>query len=343
MTGIISYGVYLPRYRIKTEEIAKVHGHNPKFILSDILVEEKSVPRIDEDSMTMGFDASVNALKRARIDKKRIEAIYVGSESPVYAVKPNASIIGDALGIGMDYTSADIEFACKAGTATMQMIFGLSEAGFIDCGLAIGSDTAQSPPGDLIEHISSAGAAAVLIGSKENEIIAKLESMHSVSSDTPDFWRRPHEKYPKYAERFTGIPAYFKHVLQSAKSVMKKANVSPQDIDHVAFHTPNGKFPLKAGNMLGFSKSQLESNLIVSKIGNTYSAASMMVLTHILDKAKEDERILLASFGSGAGSDAFIFKVTKNIKNLRKVKTTQEYIEDKEYISYGEYCKINYL
>ncbi|MEK6949030.1 MAG: hydroxymethylglutaryl-CoA synthase [Nanoarchaeota archaeon] len=343
MTGIISYGAYIPKFRIKAEEIAKVHGHDPSYILKDLLVEEKSVPSLDEDSMTMGFEASLNALKRANIDRKRIGAVYSGSESPVYAVKPNASIIGEALGIGMDYTSADVEFACKAGTAAMQMVFGLSKSGFVDCGLAIGSDTAQSPPGDLIEHTSSAGAAAVLVSNKEGEIIAKLEAMHSVSSDTPDFWRRPEEKYPQYAERFTATPAYFKHVTQSVKELMKKTKTSPKDISHVAFHTPNGKFPLKAGNILGFDKSHLESNFIVSKIGNTYSAASMMVLTHILDKAKEDEKILLASFGSGAGSDAFLFKVTGNIKNLKKAKTTQEYIDDKEYISYGEYCKLTYL
>ena len=343
MTGIISYGAYIPKFRIKAEEIARVQGHDPNYILREILIEEKSVSGLDEDSMTMGFEASLNALKRSGIDKRRIGAVYSGSESPVYAVKPNASIIGEALGIGMDHTSADVEFACKAGTASMQMVFGLSKSGFIDCGLAIGSDTAQSPPGDLIEHTASAGAAAVLAGNKEEEIIAKLEGMHSVSSDTPDFWRRPEEKYPQYAERFTGTPAYFKHVIQSVKELMKKTKTSQKDISHVAFHTPNGKFPLKAGNILGFNTRQLERNLIVSKIGNTYSAASIIVLTHILDKAKEGERILLASFGSGAGSDAFLFKVTANIKNLKKAITTQEYIDDKEHISYGEYCKMTYL
>ncbi len=343
MTGIISYGAYIPKFRIKSGEIAKVQGHDPDYMLREILIEEKSVPSLDEDSMTMGFEASLNALKRSGIDRKRICAVYSGSESPVYAVKPNASIIGEALGIGTDYTSADVEFACKAGTASMQMAFGLSKSGFIDCGLAIGSDTAQSAPGDLIEHTASAGAAAILISNKEEEIIAKLEAMHSVSSDTPDFWRRPEEKYPQYAERFTGTPAYFKHIVQSVKELMKKTKTSQKDISHVAFHTPNGKFPLKAGNILGFDKKQLESNLIVSKIGNTYSAASMIVLTYILDKAKEGERILLASFGSGAGSDAFLFNVTGNIKNLKKAKTTQEYIDNKEYISYGEYCKMTYL
>jgi hydroxymethylglutaryl-CoA synthase len=343
MVGIVSYGAYIPKYRIRTEEIAKVQGKDPKFVAKELLIVEKSVPSLDEDSLTMGFEASTNSIKRSNIEKSSLGAIYAGSESPVYAVKPNASIIGEALGIGESYTSADIQFACKAGTAAMQMVFGLAKSGFIEYGLAIGSDTAQSAPGDLIEHTSSAGAAAVIIGNSGKDIIAELEEMHSLSSDTPDFWRKTNEKFPVHSERFTGIPAYFRYLVQCTKELMEKAKISSKDIDHVVFHTPNGKFPLKAGKMLGFNDQQLKHNLLVSKIGNTYSAASMLILTDVLDDAKPGERILMTSFGSGAGSDSFLFKVTQNIKKLRKVISTQEYLADKEYVSYGTYCKNTYL
>lgn len=339
MTGIVSYGAYIPRYRIKVEEIARVYGKDAEFIKNELLIEEKSVPGYDEDSLTMEFEASLNALKRSGIDRKKIQAVYSGSESKVYAVKPNSSVIGEALGIGRDFTSADIEFACKAGTAGMQMCFGLAKSGFIEYGLAIGSDTSQAMPGDILEYTASSGAAAFIIGNKKDEIIAELEEMHSLSSDTPDFWRRNLQKYPSHAERFTGAPAYFRHVVDCTKAVMQNAKVKADDIDYVAFHTPNGKFPARAGELLKFPKEKLQDNLIVSKIGNTYSAASMLVLTHILDKAKPNERILLTSFGSGAGSDAFIFRVTNNIKKLKQARTTKSYIDDKKYVSYATYCK----
>lgn len=339
MVGIISYGAYIPIYRIKAEEIAKVHGRNADFIKKELLIEEKSVPSYDEDSLTMGVEATLNALKSVNIDRKKIGAIYSGSESPVYAVKPNASIVGEILGIS-NYTSADIEFACKAGTSGMQMCFGLAKSGFIDYGIAIGSDTSQASPGDILEFTASAGAASFVIGNNKAEIIAELEEMHSLSSDTPDFWRRNMQKYPQHTERFTGEPAYFKHIIECTKFLIKKAKVNVKDITHVAFHTPNGKFPTRAGRVLGFDEKQLESNLIVSKIGNTYSAASMLVLTDILDKAKPGERILLTSFGSGAGSDSFLFKVTNNIKKLKTAKTTKQYIEEREYVDYAKYCKL---
>lgn len=339
MVGIISYGAYIPSYRIKVEEIANVYGKNSDFIKKELMIEEKSVASYDEDSLTMSVEASLNALKKVSIDRKKIGAVYSGSESPVYAVKPNASILGEILGIGNSCTSADIEFACKAGTAAMQMVFGLAKAGFIDYGIAVGADTSQSRPGDILEYTASAGAASFIIGNKKDEIIAELECMHSISSDTPDFWRRNLQKYPMHAERFTGEPAYFAHVAQCTKALMEKANIKPSDVAHAAFHTPNGKFPMMAGKILGFSESQLENNLLVSKIGNTYSAASMLVLVNILEQAKPGERILMTSFGSGAGSDSFLFKATNNIKNLKKSRTMRSYIEDKKYISYAEYSK----
>ena len=340
MVGIVSHGSYIPRYRIKTEEIARIYGKNSDSIKKELLIDEKSVPGIDEDSVTMGYEASINAIKRSSIDKTRIGAIYCGSESPVYAVKPNASIIGEALGIGKDYTSADIEFACKAGTAGMQMAFGLSKSGLIEYGLAIGSDTSQSRPGDILEYTAASGAAAVLIGNKKEEVIAELEGMHSISSDTSDFWRRNTQKYPSHAERFTGAPAYFKHVVECTKALMAKTKVKADDIDRVVLHTPNGKFPLRVGEILGFSKEKLQDNLIVSKVGNTYSAASMLVLSSVLDNARPNERILMTSFGSGSGSDSFLFKVTGNIKKLNQARETKSYVDDKKYVDYATYCKI---
>jgi len=339
MVGIVSYGVYVPRYRIKTEEIARIYGKDVDYIKKELMIEEKSVPGIDEDSLTMSVEASLNALRRCGIDRRKIGAVYSGSESKVYAVKPNASIIGEVIGIGNDFTSADIEFACKAGTAAMQMVFGLAKSGFIEYGIAIGADTSQASPGDILEYTASAGAASFVIGSKKEDTIAELEAMHSISSDTPDFWRRNLQKYPSHAERFTGMPAYFKHVTECAEKLMEKAKVTTNDIDYVAFHTPNGKFPLRSAEILNFQNEKVQDNLIVSKIGNTYSAASLLVLTCILDKAVPGQRVLCVSFGSGAGSDGFLFKITENIKRLKKAKTTQDYINEKEYVDYATYCK----
>ena len=210
MVGIVGYGAYVPSYRIKVEEIAKVWGDDPESFKSGLVVNEKSVPAPDEDAVTISVMAAKNALKRAQIDSKKIGAVYVGSESHPYAVKPTATIVAEAIDATPNLTAADLEFACKAGTAGIQMNMGLVESGMIEYGLAVGADTSQGAPGDALEYTASAGGAAYIIGQKNT--IADIEETCSFTTDTPDFYRREGQNYPSHGGRFTGKPAYFKHV-----------------------------------------------------------------------------------------------------------------------------------
>jgi hydroxymethylglutaryl-CoA synthase len=339
MIGIVGYGGYIPRFRIKVEEISSVWGSDSETIKKGLIVDEKSVSSIDEDTATISVEAALNALKMAQIDPQKIGAIYIGSESHPYAVKPTSTIVGEAIGVGTEFTAADTEFACKAGTAGLQMVMGLIKGGYIEYGLAIGSDTAQSRPGDALEYTAAAGGAAYIIGNKN--VIAEIEGTFSCSTDTPDFWRRENAEFPRHGGRFTGIPAYFKHVISATKGLMSKFDLKKSDFDYVVFHMPNGKFPLRAAKMLGFDSKKLTPGFVIKKIGNTYSGSSLLGLASTLDIAKPGQRILLTSYGSGAGSDSFSIKVTDLIEKKRKgIKKIQDYIDDKEYVTYAKYTRL---
>jgi len=336
LIGIVSYGTYIPKYRIKVEEIARIWGENAESIKSGLGVFEKSVPDIDEDTATIAVEASREALERAKINAKEIGAIFVGSESHPYAVKPTATIVGEALGVGNEYFSADLEFACKAGTAAMQICYAMVKAEMIKYGLAIGADTAQARPSDALEYSASAGGVALIIG---RDPIAEIEATYSFTSDTPDFWRRDLQKYPSHGGRFTGLPAYFRHVISAARGLMEKYGYNLNDFDFAVFHQPNAKFPIRAARMLGIDTKKIEQGLVVRYIGNTYSASSLMGLAAILDIAKPEQRILLVSFGSGAGSDAFSIRVTDKIENFERNPSVWDKIKHREYIDYGLYLK----
>ena len=338
MTGIVGYGAHIPSYRIKVEEIAKVWGDNPQSISKGLVVNQKSVPGPDEDTVTISVEAARRALIRAEIDPQKIGAIYVGSESHPYAVKPTATIVADAIQAAPNMTAADLEFACKAGTAGIQAAVGLVKSKMVEYALAIGADTSQGAPGDALEYTASAGGAAFIIG--EENTIADIEKTCSYTTDTPDFYRREGQAYPSHGGRFTGEPAYFKHVLGAAERMLEETNTTAEDYDYAVFHQPNGKFYIRAAKKLGFTQEQYQQGLLTPNIGNTYSGATPLGLASVLDIAKPGDKIFAVSYGSGAGSDAFTITVNDRITEVQnKTKTIADLEENLTYVNYATYAK----
>jgi hydroxymethylglutaryl-CoA synthase len=205
--------------------------------------------------------------------------------------------------------------------------------------LAIAGDTSQGAPSDALEFAASAGAAAFIMGN--DNLIAECTGTHSYMTDMPDFWRREHEFYPQHGGRFTGEEAYFAHTKGASQALMAKMGMKPADFQWAVFHQPNGKFPQRVARMLGFKDEQTEPGWLSPRLGNTYSGASPIGLTGVLDVAKPGDLVFMCSYGSGAGSDAFVWKVTERIDEARDlaVRTHKLLDENKIYVDYGTYAK----
>ncbi|PLX23243.1 MAG: hydroxymethylglutaryl-CoA synthase [Ignavibacteria bacterium] len=339
MVGIVGYGTQIPRYRIRVEEIAKVWGADAPAYRRGLNLNEKSVPAPDEDCATLSVNAAWNAVKRAGIHPQQLGAVYVGSESHPYAVKPTGTIVSEALGACPHVHTADLEFACKAGTEGLFIALNEVQSGMIPYALAIGADTSQGAPSDALEYSAAAGAAAFVVGAEN--LVAELLDTHVFMTDTPDFWRREHTHYPEHGGSFTGAPAYFKHVTGATKGIMEKTGMKPEAFDYVIFHQPNGKFPVIAAKKLGFKEAQWTPGLLSPTLGNTYSGSSPMGLAATLDVAEPGNLILLVSYGSGAGSDAFVFRTTERLMAVRDLAplVRRQLDEHRQYIEYGTYAK----
>jgi hydroxymethylglutaryl-CoA synthase len=335
--GIVGYGAYIPKYRIMNEG---------RGVLG---VKERTLPFADEDTTTFSVEAGKRALIHTGLNSSFIKKCFVGSESPTYAVKPIMATVSQALELGEKFEGGffsggvDTQFACKAATdlfidAAALVNFPAFDGEYV---MVIGADNSQAAPGDALDHTVGAGATAFIFGRRD--VIATLDHYVAYTSDTPDFYRREGEKYPKHGGRFTGQPAYFKHILTATKRLLEKANMNTDDINYAIAHTPNGIFPQRVLMQVGFTREQIEPNLIASKIGNLYSGSCPTSLAGVLDIANPGDKILMTAYGSGAGSDSYIFTVTKKILEKReRTIPLKEQIENpyRVYVDYTFYRKM---
>jgi len=332
--GITGYGVYIPRFRIAAREIARIWDG-----ASGTPVDSKSVPGPDEDTITMSIEAARNALARARITPDRLSAVWVGSESHPYSVKPSGTLVAETLGATPWVSTADWEFACKAGSEALTAAMGMVGSGMAEYVLAIGADTAQGRPGDALEYTAAAGASALIVG-PAMDAVAIIEGTTSYVTDTPDFFRRADTAYPVHGHRFTGEPAYFGTVRSAAEKLLHDLGAKPSDFTYAVFHQPNTRFPQTVARQLGFTPQQIAPGLLSPKIGNAYSAAALLGLCAILDVAQPGDTIFVTTYGSGAGSDAYALRVTDALPDRRdRAPLTAAYLARETFVDYAVYVK----
>jgi hydroxymethylglutaryl-CoA synthase len=330
LPGVVGYGFYTSRFRIKEGSL------------------ERSVPFIDEDSVTAAVEAGKLALIHSGVDSSLVGKVYVGSESNPYAVKPIASKVAQVLKLGEEdedlqsVDAVDTEFACKAASSMFKDAVALvsyPKSG-VKYAMVIGADNSQAAPrgcpGGELDMFVGYGGSAFLFG--KHDVIAEIEGWYSCTSDTPDFWRRDGEPFPMHGGRFTGDPAYFKHVRKATTKLMEKFGLQAGDIDYFVTHQPNPQFPVKIAKELGFKEEQYEVSLQVNKFGNTYSGCSPLGLAAILDVATPEKRILMTSYGSGAGSDAYLLRTTGQLSDKRqRQKISVNFQAENPFVQYVDY------
>jgi hydroxymethylglutaryl-CoA synthase len=328
--GIVGYGVYTSRFRIKENGM------------------ERAVPFIDEDAVTAAVEAGKLALIHSGVDNALVGKVYVGTESNPYAVKPIASKVAQVLKLGEEdddvqaVDAVDTEFACKAASSMFKDAAALVNYPKSDMkyAMVIGADNSQSAPrgcpGGELDLFVGYGGSAYIFG--KYDVIAEIEGWYSCTSDTPDFWRRDSERYPLHGGRFTGDPAYFKHVRKATTKLMEKLGLKPNDVNYFVAHQPNPQFPVKIAKELGFKPDQYEVSLQVNKFGNTYSGCSPIGLAAVLDVAKPEDRILITSYGSGAGSDSYLLRATDQlVSKRRRQKVNIKYQVENPFVEYVDY------
>jgi hydroxymethylglutaryl-CoA synthase len=332
--GIAGYGVYLPLYRVRASDVAKAWGGDTKASY------EKTVPCYDEDTLTMGVEAGLNALRSARFQGDELDLVYFATMSGQYIEKECSSTLSAAIGCRDSVRTMDFRGSPRACSSAILACFDALRSSSARNALVVASDRLIARPGEPLEQLLSAGAGAFVVTSDESRLVARCEGSASYSTEFTDRYRSEAESFPRSGtERFGRDYGYTKHVTMAIRKLLEHRKSSPKDYAQVVFTEFDPRRPAAVAKSLGYSEDQISRGSLSQFIGDTGAASMFLSLAATLEKAKPNERILAVSYGDG-GSDALEFNVIDGIQE-RQSGEVEKYIKSKETVDYQMHLRLN--
>lgn len=331
MAGIVSYGAYIPIYRLSREILGQVWGGGGK--------GEKAICNFDEDSITMAVEAGIDCLKGT--DRKSVDALYFASTTAPFKEKQSASIVAAALDLREDIIAIDFGNSLRCGTLAMRAALDAVKAGSAKNVLLVIADCRLPAPKSAFEPLFGDGAAAFLI--RDGNVAAEIEASHYLTSEFIDIWRLENDMVPRvWEERFGVDEGYGVHMKKAFEALLKAGNAKAKDFTKTAFYAPNARSHQAMAKTLGVdAKTQVQDPLFDS-VGNTGAALAPMALVAALEEAKPGDRILVGNYGDGA--DAQIIAVGKDIEKIKDRRGIKRHLKSKVMLeNYGKYVTFRNL
>jgi 3-hydroxy-3-methylglutaryl CoA synthase/uncharacterized OB-fold protein len=314
MAGIVSYGAYVPRFRVGKETA----GWGMPI--------EKPVANYDEDSITMSVAAGFDCIDN--MDRDAIDGLIFATTTSPYTEKQGAASVAAAVDLGRNIMTNDITNSLRAGTLALRAALDAVAAGSAKQVMVTAADCRTGPPRSDVDQASGDGAAALLIGNEG--VIANVVGSNTISEELIDLWRATGDKNVRtWEDRFVYDTGYLKILPEVVSGLLKKMNLTPKDITKAAFYGPTARRHNDMVKKLGLDPSQVQDPLF-NGIGNTGAAYALMLLVAALEGAQPGDKILLASYGDGA--DAFLLEVTDAIKNVKPRRAIKGYLESKRIL-----------
>jgi 3-hydroxy-3-methylglutaryl CoA synthase len=333
MTGITSFGAYIPFYRLAHKQIASAWGGRAG-------EGERAVAGIDEDSITMAVEA-VRDLLGGR-EGREVDGLMFASTTSPYSEKQASALIATVTDLRRDVRTADYTNSLRSATTAARAALDSIEAGSASSVIIAAADTRLAPPKSTNERLFGDAAAAIEVG--RDRVIAKLIASHSTIDEITDVWRRDEDRFVAgWEERFAITQGYQRVVRQAVSELFERSAISPAEIAKAVFYAPDQGSLAGVAKSLGLSAEQIPDHLF-SQVGNTGAAMPLLVLSSVLEQARPGEKILLVGYGSGC--DALIFEVTEEIAAAKSAapKAVSRHLESKAYLdSYERYAKFRDL
>jgi len=307
MAGIISYGAYIPLWRLARDTIAQAWG-------SASIGGERSVANNDEDTVTMASEAAIDCL--AGLERENVDALYFASTTSPYKEKECSTLVATAADLRTEIITADFGNSLRAATAAFRAALDAVASGSASQVLVTASDCRIGYPRSNYEQTFGDAAAALLIGNTAKSAVM-VEGSYSLSNELYDVWRLDKDIYVQsWEDRFIIEHGYTENMERAVSALMRKQALSIQDITKAVLYAPTARAQQGLARRLGLDvKTQLQ-DLLIDNVGITGCAHALLMLVAVLEQAKAGDKILVASYGSGC--DAFLLRVTEKIEESRR-------------------------
>jgi hydroxymethylglutaryl-CoA synthase len=301
--GIVTWGTYLPYWRLTRAAIAQVLGSGPA-------KGARAVASYDEDTTTLGVEAGRRALA---VGTAAPQDLLFSTPAPGYLDKTSATTVHAALGLDRDCAAYDFCGSSRSALGTVVMALQGAPS---RRALAVVSDLRTGLAGGAEERDAGDGGAAFLCG--PDGAVAELIGRGSTSDEFLDRWRVPGEADSHVWEERFGEEMYVPLAREAFAAALKDAGVTEDDVDHAIVAGLHVRAVKAITKGLGVRDGVLAPDLAAS-VGNLGAAQAAVALCDVLERAEPGQVIVVLSLADGA--DALVLRTTGELTAAQAART----------------------
>jgi hydroxymethylglutaryl-CoA synthase len=332
--GIDQLAVYVPRYVLPLDTLARARGVAPEKISIGLGAHEMSVAPPWEDTVTLAANAGARLFAQGWTSPEEIGLLLVATETAVDHAKPASIFVHDLLGLPANCRTFELKHACYGGTAGVMIASDWlrSPAARGRKALVIASDIARYDLHSSAEFTQGAGAAAALL-SAEPRLLELAPETGVFASNVYDFWR-PLERREALVDGKFSLDCYLDALsgaLADYRSTQNGHGADPllERFAALLYHTPFPKMAYKAHLRLAeldlarrpmddeargreaertYAALVEPSLAMARRTGNSYTASLYLCLAWLAAQRAADllgKEIGLFSYGSGCCAEFF--------------------------------------
>jgi len=303
VAGIVSWGVYLPYWRLERRAIGAAFGTASGR-------GRRAVASYDEDTSSMAVEAGRRVLGLP--DAPEPESLYFSTPAPAYLDKTNAATVHAGLGLSPDAGAYDLCGSVRSAWATLDLA---ALAGARAPALAVLADLRTGLPGSVDESQGGDGAVAFLFGPEGG--VAEVIGRASATDEFLERWRVPGETGSRQWEDRFGEEALAPLARSAFDRALARAGVAAADLDHLIVTGLHARAVASLKKSLGVAADRVVPDHAAT-VGNLGAADAGLALADCLERASVGQTVAVVEVADGA--DVVVLRTTEALAGVQAVR-----------------------